>query len=409
MKKLFTLSFTLFCSCAFAQLSPAITSWIINNTGATGYGGILSNVQEVQYSTNNVYVSCTCIPGYDIGPWTGNPNIPSNQNFVYKITLNPVQNTGTAIATQLGHTGVWSNGVSIFNSKDAMSYNNMGIWEQNAIVFEGASFDTCLGHPAPNGEYHHHLNPRCLYDDHDSSVHSPIIGYAFDGFPVYGAYGYVNTNGTGGITRMKSSFHERNITVRTTLPDGTVLTAGQYGPPVSVTYPLGSYIEDFEYIVGSGDLDDHNGRLCVTPEYPFGTYAYFVTLDDSLTAAYPYTPGHTYYGTVQAGNTGPGSGHNTITETVIVYTSISEINADIEFSVFPNPASDVLNISVNPSYKSNMKALLYNQSGDLVYSLENVQPTVIYSVDVKKFSSGMYYLKIMNGDNSVTSKVIIAE
>ena len=99
-------------------------------------------VQIVQYSTNNVYESCTCIPGYSIGPWTGNPNTPSNQNFVFKITRNPVQNTGTAIATALGHTGVWSNGVSIFNAKDDMSYNNMNIWHQNAIVFEGAGSNT---------------------------------------------------------------------------------------------------------------------------------------------------------------------------------------------------------------------------------------------------------------------------
>ena len=53
------------------------------------------------------------------------------------------------------------------------------------------SFDDCLGHPAPNGEYHLHVNPTCLYDDSDDQNHSPIIGYAFDNFPIYGAYGYI--------------------------------------------------------------------------------------------------------------------------------------------------------------------------------------------------------------------------
>src|SRR6186713_3205303 len=111
-----------------AQITPEISCWIQNTNGDTGYAGILTNVQQVQYSTNNVYVSCTCIPGYDIGPWTANPNVPANQNFLFKITRSPVPNTGTAVNTPMGHIGVWSNGVSIFNAKDGFSYNNQGVW-----------------------------------------------------------------------------------------------------------------------------------------------------------------------------------------------------------------------------------------------------------------------------------------
>ena len=275
-----------------AQTAPEITSWVINTTGATGYKGIPTNVQLVRYSDANVYISCTCIPGYDIGPWAGNPNIPANQNFVYKLTRTPQKNTGTAVATPRGHIGVWSNGVSIFNAMDAMSYNNQGVWNQNAIIVEGASFDTCLGHPAPNGEYHHHLNPRCLYDGSVTTTHSSILGYAFDGFPIYAPYGYVNSNGSGGVARMRSSFRLRSITTRTTRPDGTALTQNQYGPDVSAQKPLGFYIEDYEYVAGLGDLDEHNGRFTVTPEYPNGTYVYFITLDGEGNATYPYTLGN---------------------------------------------------------------------------------------------------------------------
>ncbi|MDZ4758322.1 MAG: YHYH protein, partial [Bacteroidota bacterium] len=321
-------------------LTPEVTSWVINTNSQKGYGSILSNVQQVQYATTNVYVSATCIPGYDIGPWTGNPNTPANQNFVFKITRNPQKNTGNAIATSLGHTGVWSNGVSIFNAKDARSYNNAGVWNQNAIYVEGISFDTCLGHPAPNGEYHTHLNPRCLYNDKDNATHSPIIGYAFDGFPIYGAYGFSNTNGTGNITRMRSSYAKRNINTRTTLPDGS--TASNAGPNVGGQYPLGYYIEDYLYTNGSGDLDDHNGRFCVTPDYPNGIYAYFVTIDSLYNGEYPYTPGPTYYGTVQQGNMGPGSGHNTpgTGETVTTYTKTTGIDMlenSNTINIFPNP------------------------------------------------------------------------
>ena len=97
------------------------------------------------------------------------------------------------------------------------------------------------------------------------------------------------------------------------MPDGTSLNSSQYGPTVSSQYPLGAFIEDYEYIAGSGDLDEFNGRYCVTPEYPSGTYAYFVTIDASLEPVYPYVLGPEYYGVAQGyDNLGPQSGHNTI-------------------------------------------------------------------------------------------------
>ena len=333
---------------ASAQLNPAITSWIINPGSETGYSGILSNVLEVVYDNTNVYVGCTGIPGYSIGPWSGNPNDAGDQDWEFKITLDPVQNTGAPANTPLGHMGVWSNGVTIFNPRDAMSYNMQGIWNQNAYFFEGGSFDACLGHPNQQMEYHTHINPTCLYDDTDSTQHSPIIGFAFDGFPIYGAYAYANTNGTGAITRMKTGYRERAITDRTTLPNGTVLNVNQYGPAINAQFPLGAYIEDHEFVTGLGDLDAHNGRFCITPEYPLGMYAYFVTLDAALAPAYPYVLGPAFYGTVQAGNTGPGSGHNTVPGGVTVYNPLSAVigvNDASHIHVWPNPASDLLNIA----------------------------------------------------------------
>lgn len=401
-----TLFITSFCN---AQITPEIYSWILNTTNQTGYGGILSNVQQVQYSTNNVYVSATCVPSYSIGPWAGNPNVPANQNFVFKITRNPIKNTGAPIYTAFGHIGVWTNGVSIFNPKDAMSYNNQNVWFQNAIVVEGPSFDGCLGHPAPNGEYHHHLNPTCLYNDSISTAHSPIIGFAFDGFPIYGAYGYADTTGSGGIKRMQSSYRLRNITTRTTLPGGS--TASFPGPNVSATYPLGYYVEDFEYVAGLGDLDEHNGRFCVTPEYPMGMYCYFVTLDSNLVAEYPYVIGPTYYGTVQAGNTGPGSGHNTITESVTTYSgsaSVLEQENEIKFNVHPNPASEYISVFVERNMPNNLKLELLNSVGQQVLLRENIQPSVPYIIDLAIYSRGIYFLKI-NSENTTSVKKIVLD
>ena len=126
-----------------AQLSPLITSWVINTTNATGYNNLPSNVQTVQYSATQVYVSASCIPGYNIGPWASNPNTPTNQNFVCKFTTAPVQNTSTPIYTALGNMGLWSNGVAIFNPKDGQYWNGsaftMGAtttgFNRNALVY----------------------------------------------------------------------------------------------------------------------------------------------------------------------------------------------------------------------------------------------------------------------------------
>ncbi|MBL7820521.1 MAG: YHYH protein [Saprospiraceae bacterium] len=397
MRSFFVFALLSFTHLTNAQITPEISSWILNTTGATGYNNIPSNVQKVQYSDSNVYVSASCIPGYDIGPWQGNPNIPKNQNFVFKITRFPKANNNTPISTGLGHIGVWTNGVSIFNPKDGMSYNNQNVWNQNAIVVEGPSFDNCLGHPAPNGEYHHHLNPRCLYNDTLSTLHAPIIGYAFDGFPVYGAFGYSNKDGTGGIRRMQSSYQIRNIIKRNILPNG--MAASSAGPDVSTRFPLGYYVEDYEFVQGSGDLDEHNGRFCVTPEYPKGIYAYFVSLDSNLIAAYPYVLGTSYYGLVPTGNTGPGSGHNTIRENVTSYngtTQIDETVFELKVILFENPANSVLSILVNDNAPNNLKLALLNVNGQIIHHWQYLQASSHYVFDVSGFETGMYYLKIYN-------------
>ena len=233
--------------------------------------------------------------------------------------------------------------MAIYNPLDAISHNNQNIWHQNAIIAEAAGFDQCLGHPAPGGRYHHHQNPRCLYAT-DSTKHSPILGYAFDGFPIYGPYAYANANGSGGIKRMRSSYRLRNITQRQSLPNGTMLNPNQYGPEVSPTYPLGFYVEDFEHAQNLGDLDEFNVRFAVTPEYPQGTYAYYVTIDPNGNSVYPYIIGPQYYGVVAQDNF--GNGRVTINEPVKTYRGPTTGVADFaeavphEFALqqnFPNP------------------------------------------------------------------------
>jgi hypothetical protein len=429
-KTLLSLSLAAITVHSSAQLSPLITSWAINTTSATGYNNLPSNVQTVQYSATQVYVSASCIPGYNIGPWTANPNLPTNQNFVCKFTLAPVQNTAAAIYAPMGNVGLWSNGVAVFNPKDGYYWNNATSafttgatttgYNRNALIYEGISFDACLGHPAPNGAYHNHVNPACLYNYTNSAVHSPIIGYAFDGFPIYGAYAYTNANGTGPIKRMTPSFVLAASTGSVLLGANTASAAASpttpttrnAGPPINTTYPLGNMLEDYVYVAGSGDLDYHNGRFCITPEYPLGTYAYFATLTSSLTPAYPFVIGPTYYGTVQAGNTGPIGSHVVISESTTVYTpsaptGINETQAlPIKYTVMPNPTQDYLFIYMDVESKNNVKGKLIDAKGKTVKSIDYLQPSIAYTLDMTNLSSGIYFL-ILESDNQKTTQKII--
>jgi hypothetical protein len=173
---------------------------------------------------------------------------------------------------------------------------------------------------APAGNYHYHQAPTSLINEIDpanTGQHaSPVIGFAFDGFPIFGPYGYTNADGTGGIELMASSYQKRTITMRTTLPNGT--TASSAGPDVSATYPLGSYLEDYAYVAGSGTLDQYNGRFAVAPGYPNGTYGYYVTETAAGAPAYPYVIGPQYYGVVQSDNLAGGT--ITVPASAVAYT-----------------------------------------------------------------------------------------
>ena len=100
--------------------------------------------------------------------------------------------------------------------------------------------------------------------------HSPILGWAYDGSPIYGPYGY-GTVGGGAVRRM--------------VPSYTQISRGNR-PPVSI-FPLGSFVDDYAY-TADGDLDEFNGRFCKTPEFPDGVYAYFCTIQATNSSQSPF-------------------------------------------------------------------------------------------------------------------------
>lgn len=130
-----------------------------------------------------------------------------------------------------------------------------------------------------NNNYFSLFNIPRLNENENPTSHSPIIGWAYDGCPIYGPDGYANIDGSGGFKRLRSSylFNKRG--------------------PSSYTF-----IEDYSYVNGLGDLDEHNGRYCVTPEFPNGVYAYFCTLNNNRNAIFPYFIGNTFKYTPESDN-----------------------------------------------------------------------------------------------------------
>lgn len=121
--------------------------------------------------------------------------------------------------------------------------------------------------------------------------HSKILGICFDGYPIYGPYGYTDsTSSINGVILMVSSYQTKaeEFVGRPYLYTDTF----KYNTGSSTsTASAGIYIDDYEYVDGLGTLDEHNGRYCVTPEYPDGTYAYFITIEESNVPAFPYIIG----------------------------------------------------------------------------------------------------------------------
>ena len=102
----------------------------------------------------------------------------------------------------------------------------------------------------------------------ESSDHSPIIGWAYDGNPIYGPYGYVKREG-GSVVQMKSGYVEE--------------AALKENRPPLTSYGPGFFVEDFTFKERTDEtyLDGNNGRFCITPQFPNGVYAYFATLSNS--------------------------------------------------------------------------------------------------------------------------------
>lgn len=330
------------------QSGNAVTTWSrgAGSQELPAYNG----VQEIDSSADWVYVHSSGLGIHVMGPWYLDPyktrlfpNLPMNTKTLFRISLHPAEATVKKL-TGLGPIGCFVDGVAMYDGRDAFYWNGTtemggrgtGYWNRDAYVNERPSFDPSNAHQDQSGTYHYHANPPALrHLLHDNVLynpatgvysedtaprelrHSPILGWVRDGYPIYGPYGYANPmDPKSGVRRMTSGYVLRdgragsdnlNATGRASLPEWAVrvyhVAANQPGPAINNWYPLGRYMEDHAYLGDLGkkqsadfDLDECNGRFCVTPEFPKGTYAYFVSIEPDGTPAFPYNIGRAFHG-----------------------------------------------------------------------------------------------------------------
>jgi len=211
-------------------------------------------------------VTANGIPDHLVGqfPNSGNPHQIAAQSVSLAVTLFPVQ-AGRATSAQGWVFGVSLNGV-VFDPMTAEYWrgDRQSGWNYDALGGAvGLGLDENYGHVQPDGTYHYHGIPFGLLEllRYNAVEHSPLVGYAADGYPIYALTGVVD----GQVTEMRSSYR--------------LLTGDRPGGSQPDGRYDGAFVQDYEYVAGLGNLDACNGAFTQSAEYPNGTYAYFLTHD----------------------------------------------------------------------------------------------------------------------------------
>ena len=278
------------------------------------------------------------------------------------------ENAGKVTSIEILNRGInYVQGTTVINltsiGQDASFTANVFQWTYN--LQESSTLDTSQGtvfegyNNQYGGEYAHIANPQRLRfilgdnlfvntsdqirERETQLEHSPIIGWAFDGNPIYGPYGYSDpTNQSSTITRVASSYR---------LKSNLVLDAVTNPNPSRVEGPAlsddaaGTYVEDYEYVFGLGDLDQYNGRFCKTPEYSNGRYCYFVTIDNTEAGipVFPYILGSDFNSVVDSWNLNESATQQNIPTGVVRYRDPYE-NVDIDVERTPNASTNSLSL-----------------------------------------------------------------
>lgn len=196
-------------------------------------------------------------------------------------------------------------------------------------------------------------NLRTSFGDSGLQV-SNIIGWAYDGNPIYGPYGYSDLENSNSVPKLLESGY--------TLNPSNIIDRPQF--------PAGFFVEDYEY-TNSGDLDENNGRFGKTPEFPNGVYAYFATLDISSVPKFPYFIGNKYRS-------------NTINENSTLNQTFDFNNSNLLRNTLPYKVSDdyAKNDFITETNEfTNQESIVESVSEGFVNSFDIINSGYDYKVD----------------------------
>lgn len=344
------------------------------------------------------------IPAHDYGPFAGKNDILA-QDFEYSMCLYP-EFTETAQPISEDTTSQSCGGGVIFGVSDQgvnyspfarIYFTNPTTQEENLNFHVEAEdllvMDANGGHVNNLSRYHYHNIPSVYFENDlqiNGSKHSPLVGYAADGFPIYYKYLYGDSNDSNSAVQAFESSYKLKSGSRG--GDGITAPDGSYD---------GSYIEDYEYLDSLSELDECGGRYGRTPEYPEGTYYYV------LTDNWPFIPrclkGKYIDNSFKIGLNCPTS--TALEDCSTVDLGIEEsANTLLDWYVFPNPVKEIINIHFDTSYTNDAyQMFLYNSNGQVVYSSN----TLLKQIPVTSIPTGIYYLQIGDVNNQTTRKIQI--
>ena len=264
-------------------------------SAATTLGG---NKVTITVSGGERVILANGLPDHAPGqfPNRGNPNRIAAQNYRFRIPTKP-QTNAVPREGRGAWFGVAINGVP-FEPGTGEFWNGQRAWNYEAK--SGAidlGLDKHNAHVQPTGAYHYHGLPTGLIQKLGGDGNKMLlVGWAADGFPIYTSYAHrVATNAASPLVKMRSSWQ---------LKKG----ARNGGPGGDCD---GRFTADYEFVSGSGDLDECNGRFGVTPEFPQGTYYYCITEEfPQLARSWRGTPDSSFFkrgpGPARPEGSGPG-------------------------------------------------------------------------------------------------------
>ena len=227
-----------------------------------------SNQNEVSITIEHGYrvITANGMPDHITGrfPNSGNPNSIAPQSHRFRIALSPMIAAQSTLSGP-AYFGVAINGVPFeAGTGEFWNRDRQSGWNYEALSgLINLGVDQNNAHVQPTGAYHYHATPTDLAKRLSGTGKGMVlIGWAADGFPIYTDYGHSDSRDTSSpLKKMRSSYRLKGGT----RPGGP---GGVYD---------GRFTADYEYVNGSGDLDECNGRFGLTPEFPYGTYHYYVT------------------------------------------------------------------------------------------------------------------------------------